>query len=97
MADEHRWHYRPNLDSWPKFVCSYKLDGESWSLTISAKDFDDARRRVRAIGITGQVDGEQIGDPLFVPTWASGPMAIVASVVCWVPNCIRWVFGKRKG
>lgn len=49
MADEKPW---------PEFCCSYQFEGQPYGFTVPAKDFDEARRRLRAIGMTGWVDGE---------------------------------------
>lgn len=43
-----------------EYLCSYYLDGERWSLVIRADSFDDAQRRLHAIGNNGTVDGEAL-------------------------------------
>lgn len=48
-------------EDWPMFTFSYALDGKFWSFNLPARDFEDAARRVRAIGLSGQVDGRLVG------------------------------------
>lgn len=43
-----------------EFACSYKHGGKDWSVSVDAADWADASRRLRAIGTTGQVDGELV-------------------------------------
>lgn len=45
---------------WPEYVISYQFDGSQYSITIIARDEKEASRRLRAIGMTGQVDGELV-------------------------------------
>lgn len=45
-------------EQWPEFVVSYEFDGKTFGLSIPAKDWTEATRRLRAIGMTGRVDGE---------------------------------------
>jgi hypothetical protein len=40
------------------FAFSYQFEGKSWGFDLPAKDHAEAERRVRAIGLTGKVDGE---------------------------------------
>lgn len=42
------------------FSCSYQIDGRHYGVTIYARDWTDASHRLRAVGTTGQVDGETI-------------------------------------
>lgn len=44
-------------ENWEKYQCSYSLDGAGWGVQVVAKSFEDAQRRLRAIGMTGQVGG----------------------------------------
>ena len=41
-----------------EYLCSYQYEGERWSFSVMAETHEEARRRVRAIGLTGAVDGE---------------------------------------
>lgn len=43
-----------------EFVCSYQFDGAEWGITIHAASEQEASRRMRAIGMTGRVDGELV-------------------------------------
>lgn len=58
-------------EKWPIFTYSYTLDGTEWSFTLPAKDWDDARRRLAAIGMTGSLDG-QLAETVSaeMPLWA---------------------------
>jgi hypothetical protein len=68
-------------EQWPEYVVTYKMDGADWGITVIAKDAADASRRLRAIGMTGSVDGE------LVVTIPAGPCAgILARTVCAVRN-----------
>lgn len=39
------------------FLCDYQHGGRRWSVEIKATSLEDASRRLRAIGTTGQVRG----------------------------------------
>ena len=43
---------------WPEWVVSYEFEGSKWGLSIPAPDAKEASRRLRAIGMTGTVDGQ---------------------------------------
>lgn len=49
-----------DADRWPEWVCHYTFDGETYGLTIPARDAAEASRRLRAIGMTASVDGELV-------------------------------------
>ncbi|MFT4162836.1 hypothetical protein [Shinella sp.] len=42
------------------FTCSYLIDGHVYDVTVFAADWEDCAERLRAIGHTGAVDGEQV-------------------------------------
>ena len=42
------------------FCITYRHEGKSWGITIDAENWEDAGRRLRSIGMTGQVDGELV-------------------------------------
>lgn len=46
---------------WPTFGVKYRHDGVDYVLHLVARDEDDARRRLRSIGISGVVLGELRG------------------------------------
>lgn len=48
-------------EQWPVWCCEYEFDGSRWGINIPAQDEAEARRRLRAIGMTGQVKGELMG------------------------------------
>ena len=50
-----------------EFACSYKHGGKDWSVSVDAADWADASRRSRAIGTTGQVDGELVKEGSLYP------------------------------
>lgn len=41
-----------------EYTCSYRYDGYRWSFSVMADSHKEAERHVRAIGLTGIVDGE---------------------------------------
>lgn len=41
-----------------EYTCSYMYDGYRWSFSLMADTHKEAERRVRAIGLSGIVDGE---------------------------------------
>jgi hypothetical protein len=43
---------------WPEWVVEYQFDGSRWGVKIAAPDATEAGRRLRAIGMTGQVLGK---------------------------------------
>lgn len=43
-----------------QWVCHYHLNGTEWGIIVLADDAAEASRRMRAIGTTGQVDGELV-------------------------------------
>lgn len=71
----------PDNTPWPEWVVTYQMDGSKWGVVVVAKDAADASRRLRAIGMTGNVDGE------LVMTIPAGPGAgILASAICFMRN-----------
>lgn len=40
-----------------RYLCEYQFDGGEWGVEIPAASFEEASRRMRAIGMTGQVKG----------------------------------------
>jgi hypothetical protein len=58
------------------------MDGSEWSFDIVAEDFDDAKRRMAAIGMTGKVDGEIV---MKIPAWRGWWIPFW----CWLKNK-RW-------
>lgn len=51
------------------FHCQYTFDGADWAVEIYAKDFAEASRRLRAIGMTGQVKGITVATVKVGPGW----------------------------
>jgi hypothetical protein len=63
---------------------SYRYDGKDYGLTIIAKDASDASHRLRAIGMTGNVDGK------LVMTIPAGPCGgVLARAICSMRNLVR--------
>lgn len=58
------------------FSCSYTYEGRRWGFSIQAPSFEEASRRMRAIGMTGQVDGLTVAN---------------VTVVRDMPRIIRWI------
>ena len=59
-----------------EYLCSYTYEGDQWSTSVHAESRDEARLRLRSIGMTGQVDGELVaripvypGTGLMVRIW----------------------------
>lgn len=66
-------------EGFKEYCISYQHNGKVWGLNLLAQDFEDARRRVRAIGTTGVVDGELIAKiPAAVGFWVP--------LLCWFRN-----------
>lgn len=56
------------MSDYKTFLCSYNVDGVTFGLNIEARSFEDAAKRLKAIGSNGRVDGElilEIGVPSF--------------------------------
>lgn len=51
----------------PPYLIEYQYAGERWSITIWAKSWQDAQRRLVAIGANGQVIGSDAHN------WSCGP------------------------
>lgn len=49
------------------FACSYRCHGAEWAFTIRAVSFEDAEYRLRYIGISGQVLGDNVMEVPAVP------------------------------
>jgi hypothetical protein len=43
---------------WPTYAVTYVFDGKEWAINIPAQSPAEASRRLRAIGMTGRVEGE---------------------------------------
>lgn len=69
-----------------EYLISYEFEGASWVVIVPCETFEEAKRRVRAIGLTGNVDGELV---MTIP--ANVPLQFVGILV-WLRNLI---FGKR--
>lgn len=70
------------MSDWPTFTCSYRFNDAEWGVTIKAPSFEDARRRIRAIGLTGKVDGELVAIiPAGIPVAGLG-----VRLACWLTN-----------
>lgn len=55
------WYKSRGHDEWPTFVCTYRYKDKDWGFDIVARDFDDARQRLAALGTWGKVDGVLYG------------------------------------
>lgn len=54
-------------ETFKPYVCSYRFNGESYGITIPARDFAEAVRRLQAIGANGTVDGEMVEEVPAIP------------------------------
>lgn len=68
---------------WPTWLVIYNYDGAQWSAQIVARDYDDAKRRLAAMGTWGTVDGELVAS---IPANRGG-FAIPA--VVWFRNFFK--------
>lgn len=68
-----------NFSEEKTYLCDYQYEGALWSVEIVASSFEDAERRLRALG-RGKVAGEvQLVIP--VPTkWTTRLVELVASI-----------------
>lgn len=64
------------------FLVSYRYEGADWGATIKAQSFDDAKRRIEAMGAWGKIDGEHIAT---IPA-SLGPLV---RLVVWLRNMGR--------
>ena len=49
-------------DELKPFTCSYQFEGREIDFTCEARDWDEVSRRLRAIGTTAVVKGEQVSE-----------------------------------
>lgn len=71
-----------------EYCCSYRLGGKQWGINILAQSHEDAKMRLRAIGISGVVDGELIAK---IPAYPG------AGIVVRVRTFFANLFGGRNG
>ena len=60
------------------YTCSYKFNGRNHIVHVYADNPLDASRRLRAIGMTGKVDGELVAE------MPAGPIGLMARLARWV-------------
>lgn len=46
------------------YMCVYKFEGQEYDVAVQARTHGEAQRRLRAIGLTGEVMGAFVGDAL---------------------------------
>lgn len=49
-------------DQLKPFACTYRYEGRPIDFTVQARSSSDASARLRAIGMTATVEGEQVGE-----------------------------------
>ncbi len=49
-------------DELKPFACTYRFEGRPIDFTVQARDWDEVSARLRAIGMTAVVVGEQIAE-----------------------------------
>lgn len=64
-------------DTFKKFACSYRMDGGEWVFTVMARDRADALRRIAAISMTAQVDGQIFAEGQIAPSF-------IGRFIAWV-------------
>jgi hypothetical protein len=69
---------------WPSYTCTYQFDGCEYGLTVPARSPDEARRRLRAIGMTARVDGE-----LFIRLPVNSVTRIGVRIFVFLANLFR--------
>lgn len=76
---------------WPTWLISYNLDGAQWSMTIVARDADDAMRRLKQAATWGKIDGEV---KEIIPVWRGG---FLIPIKVWLRNRFRREGGATPG
>lgn len=71
-------------EKWTDYACEYGYDGKRWGFTVCATSWDDARARVKAMGM-GQVVGSDV-KTIKVPRGAG-----------WLATIIAKTFGRPHG
>lgn len=60
---------------WEEYCCEYRHDGQAWCLNVKATSFEDAARRLRAVGANGEV----LGSLKFkLPLTTQSPLPLIA-------------------
>lgn len=55
------------MKEWPTYTCPYRYDGKNYTVHVQAESEEDAVKRLRAIGMTAQVDGELVDEGYLFP------------------------------
>ncbi|TXC63910.1 hypothetical protein [Sphingosinicella ginsenosidimutans] len=76
------------------YLLSYNYQGAQWSAEIKAASFDDARSRLRSLGLNGQVDGELIAR-IPANTITHFPVSILLPVIVATRNFLHRLFRTR--
>jgi hypothetical protein len=72
------------MTDYESYACEYEMDGRQWTILVMAKSYTDASRRLRAMGTTGVVLGNNV---TVVPaTPGVGPMV---RIWCFFANMFR--------
>ena len=66
------------------YACSYRYRDREYALKIPARTEIEASNRMRAIGITGKIDGELIAE---IP--AAPSVGLVVRAICAVRNLLN--------
>ena len=75
-------------DRKPPYAIRYQYNGRTYNCTIWAESWEDAERRLRSIGATGEVYGSD------VQSFSANPVTLPFSVlwvrfICWWRNLGR--------
>ena len=59
-----------NDNDYKRFLCDYDYDGGKYCVDVYARSFGEASERLRAIGLTGSVNGtHEFSVPGWAPRW----------------------------
>lgn len=71
-------------DDFKDYVVEYPFEGARWGATIRAASFDDAKRRIEAMGAWGTINGELM---MTIPAVPGAGLFVRAYV--WLRNLVR--------
>lgn len=52
-----------------RYLAGYHFEGKKYGFDFKAASHEEAERHIRAIGLTGWIDGESVGDIPWSPSW----------------------------
>lgn len=69
---------------WPIWLASYRFDGTEYCFEVPARTMEEAQRRLRAIGMNGEIDGELIAKVPKVTGLGFGSRLVCAVHNIWI-------------